>query len=113
MKEVKAIIQPFKLSEVVSALKNIEGLPGITVSEVKGFGRTRGAGARDVEVSDFIEYVKKIKLELVINDGLTEAVVEAIQSHAHTGSPGDGKIFISTVDDVVRVSTAERGPSAI
>lgn len=113
MKEIKAIIQPFKLSEVVTALKNIEGLPGITVSEVKGFGRTRGENARDFEVSDFVEYVKKVKLELVITDDMTEAVVQTIQNHAHTGSAGDGKIFISSVDDVVRISTSERGPAAI
>ena len=113
MKEIKAIIQPFKLTDVVTALKAISGLPGITVSEVKGFGRTRGANARERVITDFVEYAMKVKLEIVVPEEMAATVVDAIQRHAHTGNAGDGKIFVSTVDDVVRVSTNERGVAGI
>ena len=113
MKEIKAVIQPFKLTAVVIALKSINGLPGITVSEVKGFGRTHARNARDRVVTDFVEYAMKVKLEVVVPEEMAAAVVNAIQSHAHTGNAGDGKIFVSTVDDVVRISTNERGVSGI
>ena len=113
MKEIKAIIQPFKLTDIINALKAISGLPCVTVSEVKGFGRTRGRDARDRVTTDFVEYARKMKLEIVVRDEMAAAVVDVIQSHAHTGNPGDGKIFVSTVDDVVRVSTNERGISGI
>ena len=112
MKEIKAIIQPFKLTAVVSALKAIQGLPGVTVSEVKGFGRTRGQSGSDRR-AELVEYVKKIKLEIVVADEMAAAVVDVIQDRAYTGNVGDGKIFVSTVDDVVRVSTNERGAAAI
>jgi nitrogen regulatory protein P-II 1 len=113
MKEIKAIIQPFKLTDIINALKAVSGLPGVTVSEVKGFGRTRGCDARDRVTTDFVEYARKMKLEIVVQDEMAAAVVDVIQRHAHTGNPGDGKIFVSTVDDVVRVSTNERGLSGI
>lgn len=113
MKEIKAIIQPLMLSKVINALKELEGLPGVTVSEVKGFGRGRAVNAQDKIVEDLVEYVKRIKLEIVVPDHLVEAVVQIIQTHARTGHPGDGKIFVSTVDDVIQIRTGERGEGAI
>lgn len=113
MKEIKAIIQPFLLSKVVEALKEIEGLPGITVSDVRGFGRARAVGARDAMLQDNVEYVKKSKLEIVVPNDLAETVVEVIRSKAHTGNPGDGKIFVYSVDDVMRIRTGERGESGV
>ncbi|HJT70783.1 MAG TPA: P-II family nitrogen regulator [Terriglobales bacterium] len=107
MKEIKAIIQPFQTSRVVDALRAMEGLPGITVSEVKGFGRNRARNAQEKVVEDFIEYAKKTKLEIVVPDELVVSVVETIQTSAHTGRPGDGLIFISAIDEVVRIRSGE------
>lgn len=113
MKEIKAIIQPFMLGKVVAALKDIEKLPGISVSEVHGFGRTRAQSALDPVVDDAVQYVKKSKLEVVVPDDLVERVIATIQQHAHTGNLGDGKIFVYTVDEVVRIRTGDRGQIAI
>lgn len=113
MKEIKAIIQSFLLSKVVEALKEIERLPGVTVSEVHGFGRAKAAGSPGAFLDGTVEYVKKSKLEVVVPDELGEKVVQVIREHAHTGNPGDGKIFIYRVEDVVRIRTGERGESAI
>lgn len=113
MKEIKAIIQPFLLSKVVDALKEIDGLPGVTVSEVHGFGRAKAVGSPGAFLDGSVEYVKKSKLEVVVPDKLAEKVVQVIREHAHTGNPGDGKIFIYRVEDVVRIRTGEYGESAI
>ncbi|MFQ6092058.1 MAG: P-II family nitrogen regulator [bacterium] len=114
MKEVKAIVQPFMLTKVVDALKKIDGLPGLTVdSDVRGFGRNRAAQARHKIVEDTVEYAPKAKVEIVVPDELTEIVVETIQKSAHTGNPGDGKIFIIDVLDVVKIRTNERGQKAL
>jgi len=113
LKEIKAIIQPFMLSKVIDALKELEELPGATVSEVTGFGRGRAKQAAVKVIQESIEYARKAKIEIVIPDHLVDAVVQIIQTYAHTGSPGDGKIFISTVDDLVRIRTGERGNKAI
>ena len=114
MKEIKAIIQPFMLSKVINALKESESFPGVTVDmSVCGFGRGRAAEAKAMVIEDAVEYVKKVRLEIVVPDHLAEKVVQIIQTNAHTGSPGDGKIFVSTVDNVIRVSTGERGEVAI
>lgn len=113
MKEIKAIIQPFLLSKVVEALKEIEGLPGVTVSDVRGFGRARAVGSPDTETGGAVEYVKKVKLETVIPDRFVEAVIRTIREKAHTGNPGDGKIFVYEVDDVIRIRTGERGEAGI
>lgn len=113
MKEIKAIIQPFLLSRVVEALKEIEGLPGVTVSDVRGFGRARAVGSPNTVVDGTVEYVKKSKVEIVVPDSLVETVVQTIRAKAHTGNPGDGKIFVYAVDDVVRIRTGERGETAI
>lgn len=108
MKEVKAIIQPFLLSKVIDALQGIEGLPGVTVSEIKGFGRGRAHDAEEKVVDGDIEYARKVKLEIVVPDRLLDAVLEVVKKEAHTGRPGDGLIFVSTVDDVIRIRTGER-----
>lgn len=106
MKEIKAIIQPFMAEKVIDALAAIDGLPGITVSEVKGFGRTRGRTQSSRR--EPIQYLKKTKLEIVVLDGLVSAVVESIKQHAHTGNLGDGKIFVLPVEDAIRFRTGAR-----
>ncbi|MGH9531848.1 MAG: P-II family nitrogen regulator [Terriglobales bacterium] len=113
MKEIKAIVQPFMLPRIVEALQEIPDLPGVTVSEVRGFGRGRAANALEKVSEGSVEYVKKAKLEIVVPDELVALVVRTIQERAHTGSPGDGKIFVYTVEDVVRIRTGERGENAI
>ena len=106
MKEIKAIIQPFMLEKVMDALAAIDGLPGITVSEVKGFGQTRGR--TQTSRDEPIRCLKKTKLEVVVPDALATTVVECIRQHAHTGNLGDGKIFVLPVEDVIRIRTGAR-----
>ena len=114
MKEVKAIIQPFMLSKVVEALKQIDDLPGLTFDrDVRGFGRTRGEDARHKIIDDLVEYVPKAKIEIVVPDQMVEKVIGTIQANAHTGNPGDGKIFIIPVEDMVKIRTGERGEKAL
>lgn len=113
MKEIKAIIQPFMLAKVIHALKNHAGLPGVTVSEVKGFGKGQAKEAEDKIIDDSVEYVKKVKLEIVVPDNLYKEVVEIIKKNAHTGRAGDGKIFVYDVKDVIKVSSGEHGEEAI
>jgi nitrogen regulatory protein P-II 1 len=113
MIEVKAIIQPFQLNDVIEALQEIEELPGVTVSDVRGFGRARARNAKDKVIDGSIEYARKVKLEIVIPENLLNQVLQTILAHARTGNPGDGKIFISKVIDVVRIRGGERGDRAI
>lgn len=113
MKEIKAIIQPFMLTRVVTALHKIEGLPGITISEIKGFGRTRGSKETELSDEGIYEFIPKNKIEIVVPDELAELVVNTIQENAHTGNPGDGKIFVYNVGAVIKVRTNERGEGAI
>ena len=114
MKEIKAIIQPFMLSKVINALKELEGLPGVTVdTSVHGFGKSRGADAAHRVVDGLVEYVPKAKLEVVVPDRLVDAVVSTILKAAHTGNPGDGKIFVYNVQEIVKIRTGERGEGAI
>jgi len=113
MKEIKAIIRPAKLLEVTEELHEIEGLPGVTIFEIKGFGKGRARNASDKVVYEMVEFLPRIQLEVVVNDEMVDDVVNVIQKHAHTGNIGDGKIFVSTVDDVVKIRTNERGPGAI
>ena len=113
MKEIKAIIQPYVLDEVINALKQIPQLPGVTVSEVKGFGRSRAVDVAERVVEGAHDYARKIKLEIVVPDDLLESTLQAIVAHAQRGNPGDGKIFVSTVDDVIKLRTGERGKDAI
>lgn len=113
MKEIKAIFRPSRLLEVTEELQKIEGLPGVTVSEIKGFGKSRAKNAKDKVVYEMVEFIPRIQLEVVVNDEMVADVVEVIQKYAHTGNTGDGKIFVSTIDDVVKIRTNERGPDAI
>lgn len=113
MKEIKAIIQPFMLSKVINALKELKELPGVTTSEVKGFGKGQAENAQDKVVEDFIEYGKKVKLEIVVPDHFADEVVEVICANAHTGRQGDGKIFVSSVEQVVKIRTGEKGEGVI
>lgn len=113
MKEIKAIIQPFMLPKVIDALKEIPNMPGVTISEIKGFGRGRAENS-SVSTNEWgVVVVSKVKLEAVVRDEMMEEVVSTIQRHAHTGKVGDGKIFIYEVIDVVRIRTAERGSGAL
>lgn len=114
VKEIKAIIQPFMLTKVIEALKAINGLPGITVDkDVRGFGDTDTASDSHRDFDDMVEYIKKVKLEIVVPDSMSELIVKTIQQNAHTGNPGDGKIFIIDIADVVKIRTNERGANAI
>lgn len=113
MKEIKAVIQPFMLSKIIEALKALPDLPGVTVSEVKGFGKSRAADAIQKVVEDSVEYAKKVKIEIVVADNRVEDVLGAIRANASTGHAGDGKIFVTTVDDVVKIRTGQRGEQAI
>ncbi|MGK9369597.1 P-II family nitrogen regulator [Melioribacter sp. Ez-97] len=113
MKEIKAIIRPFKLDDVVTALQKIEGLPGLTISEIKGFGRSRAKGAEDSFRDGLHNYIKRVKIELVVHNDIVNEVVDVIQRTAHTGNTGDGKIFVIEVADTIRIRTNERGEDAI
>ncbi len=113
MKEIKAIIQPFMADHVIAALREMPELPGVTVSEVKGFGRGRAPGSPSEPKGGGIFGVRKLKLEIVVPDSLVDKVTETIVRYAHTGSAGDGKIFVSEVDETVKIRTGERGEQAI
>src|SRR3990172_12862184 len=113
MKEIKAIIRPSKLLEVTEELHRIEGLPGVTVSEIKGFGKDRARNAKDKVVYELVEFIPRIKLEVVVNDDMVEEVVNVIQKFSHTGNTGDGKIFVVNVEETVKIRTNERGRGAI
>lgn len=113
MQEIKAIIRPFKLDDVVTALHKIEGLPGLTISEIKGFGKSRAKNAKDAITEGLHLFIKRVKIEIVLHDGLVDEVVDTIQRIAHTGNTGDGKIFVIEVKNTVKIRTNERGESAI
>ena len=112
MKKIEASIKPFKLDEVKEALHEI-GLQGITVLEAKGFGRQKGHTELYRGAEYVVDFLPKVKIELVLDDDMLDRAVDAIQQAAHTGRIGDGKVFISTVDDAIRVRTGERGKDAI
>jgi nitrogen regulatory protein PII len=112
MKKVEAIIRPFKLEDVKLALVNA-GIVGMTVSEVRGFGRQKGQVERYRGSEFTVEFLQKLKLEIVVDDAQVDTVVDAIQEAARTGEIGDGKIFISPVDSVIRIRTGDRDSSAI
>ena len=113
MKEIKAIIRPSKLLEVTEELHRIDGLPGVTVSEIKGFGKSRAKSAKDKVVYELVEFIPRIQLEVVVNDEMVAEVVNVIQKFSHTGNTGDGKIFVVNVEEVVKIRTNERGGEAI
>ena len=112
MKKIEAIIKPFKLDEVKDALNQI-GLKGITVLEAKGFGRQKGHTELYRGAEYVVDFLPKVKIEVVMEDALVERAIEAIQHAAHTGRIGDGKIFVSTIDEAIRIRTGERGADAI
>ncbi len=112
MKKVEAIIKPFKLDEVKDALSGI-GVQGLTVSEVKGFGRQKGHTEVYRGAEYVVDFLPKIKLEIIVADEMLAQVVEAISAAAKTGRIGDGKIFVTAVEEVIRIRTGERGPDAV
>ena len=112
MKKVEAIIRPFKLEDVKLALVNA-GIVGMTVSEVRGFGRQKGQVERYRGSEFTVEFLQKLKLEIVVDDDRVDTVVSAILDAARTGEIGDGKIFISPIDSVIRIRTGDRDSSAI
>ncbi len=112
MKKIEAIIKPFKLDEVKEALHEV-GLQGITVIEAKGFGRQKGHTELYRGAEYVVDFLPKVKIELIVDDDLLERAIEAIQQAAHTDRIGDGKIFISSVEDAIRIRTGERGRDAI
>ena len=112
MKKIEAVIKPFKLDEVKEALQEV-GLQGITVLEAKGFGRQKGHTELYRGAEYVVDFLPKVKLEIVLSDDLVDAAVEAITGAARTGRIGDGKIFVSDITDVVRIRTGESGPQAI
>ena len=112
MKKVEAVIKPFKLDEVKEALHEV-GIQGITVTEAKGFGRQKGHTELYRGAEYVVDFLPKVKIEVIMEDALVERAVEAIQQAAHTGRIGDGKIFVTNVEEVVRIRTGERGNAAI
>jgi len=112
MKLVTAIIKPFKLDDVREALSEI-GVQGMTVTEVKGFGRQKGHTELYRGAEYVVDFLPKVKIEVAIDDGQLEGVVDAITKAANTGKVGDGKIFVSPLEEVVRIRTGESGPGAV
>ena len=112
MKKIEAIIKPFKLDEVREALSEI-GVMGMTATEVKGFGRQKGHTELYRGAEYIVDFLPKVKLDLLVSDEMSDKVVDTIVKIAHTGKIGDGKIFILNVEDAVRIRTGERGDKAI
>lgn len=112
MKKIDAIIKPFKLDDVREALAEV-GITGMTVTEVKGFGRQKGHTELYRGAEYVVDFLPKVKLELVVNDGDVESCIEAINRSAKTGKIGDGKIFVTTVERVIRIRTGEENEEAI
>ena len=112
MKMVTAIVKPFKLDEVREALSAI-GVQGVTVTEVKGFGRQKGHTELYRGAEYVVDFLPKVKIEAAVDDGVVDRVIEAIEAAARTGKIGDGKIFVTTVDAVVRIRTGETGADAV
>jgi len=112
MKKIEAVIKPFKLDEVKDALNAI-GIQGITVTEVKGFGRQKGHTELYRGAEYVVDFLPKVKLEVIAADNLVPKIIETIEVAAKTGRIGDGKIFVSPVEEVIRIRTGERGEAAI
>jgi nitrogen regulatory protein P-II 1 len=112
MKKIEAIIKPFKLDDVKDALNSL-GIQGMTVTEVKGFGRQKGHVELYRGAEYDISFIPKVKIEVVVADGIVEKVVGTIQEKAKTGKIGDGKIFITKIEEIIRIRTGERGEVAI
>lgn len=112
MKLISAVIKPFKLDEVREALSEV-GVKGLTVTEVKGFGRQKGHTELYRGAEYVVDFLPKVKVEVVMEDSLVERAVEAIKNAAATGRIGDGKIFVSTIEDAIRIRTGEKGDDAL
>jgi nitrogen regulatory protein P-II 1 len=112
MRKVEAIVKPFKLDDVKEALGEA-GIHGLTVSEVKGFGRQKGHTESYRGAEYIVDFLPKMKIEIVVPDGLVPRVVEAIERAARTGRIGDGKIFVTPVEEAIRIRTGERGEGAV
>jgi nitrogen regulatory protein P-II 1 len=112
MKKIEAVIKPFKLDEVKEALQDM-GVQGMTVLEAKGYGRQKGHTELYRGAEYVVDFLPKIKIEVVVDDGQLNAVIESITGAARTGRIGDGKIFVSDVLDVIRIRTGESGPAAV
>jgi nitrogen regulatory protein P-II 1 len=112
VKKVEAIVKPFKLDEVKTALSKL-GVQGLTVSEVRGFGRQKGHKEQYRGAEYTIDFVPKVKIEIVVADAAVAGVIDAITRAARTGEIGDGKIFVSPLEEVIRIRTGERGESAV
>jgi nitrogen regulatory protein P-II 1 len=112
MKKIEAVIKPFKLDEVKEALHEV-GIQGITVTEAKGFGRQKGHTELYRGAEYVVDFLPKVKLEVVVDDALAERAVEAITDAARTGRIGDGKIFVSAIEEAIRIRTGERGSDAV
>jgi nitrogen regulatory protein P-II 1 len=113
MKEIKAYIKPHKLSDVTLALHQLKGLTGMSVIDVRGFGHTRGTEAHHRTIDDLEDYLPHVKIEIICKDELVENIIVTIEKAAHTGLHGDGKIYVSDIDNAVRISTGERGDQAV
>ena len=112
MKKVEAIIKPFKLDEVKEALSGL-GVKGMTVSEVKGFGRQRGHKEIYRGAEYIVDFIPKMKIEIVVEDAMAVDAVALVQKHANTGKIGDGKIFVMEVEETIRIRTGEKGENAV
>ena len=112
MKKIEAIIKPFKLDEVKNSLSQI-GIQGLTVYEAKGFGRQKGHTELYRGAEYVVDFLPKVKIEIIIDDDLVEAALECIEQSAKTGRIGDGKIFVSSIDHAIRIRTGEKGKEAI
>lgn len=112
MKKIEAVIKPFKLDEVREALSEI-GVSGLTVTEVKGFGRQKGHTELYRGAEYVVDFLPKVKIEIVVPDSAVESAIESIIKAAHTGKIGDGKIFVTNVEQVVRIRTGETGEEAV
>ena len=112
MKKIEAIIKPFKLDDVREALSDV-GITGMTVSEVKGFGRQKGHTELYRGAEYVVDFLPKVKLEIAVSDEIVDVVIEAITASANTGKIGDGKIFVSNLEQIVRIRTGETGNDAV
>ncbi len=113
MKMITAYIKPNMLSKVAMALYDLEGLTGLSVTKVQGFGRHRAKGAQDRIIENMVEYVPHIKIEIFCQDELADRITSLIGENAHTGLRGDGKVYVVAVEEAIRISTGERGEIAI
>jgi len=113
MKEIKAYIKPHKLSTVTRALHKVNSLTGMSVTDVRGFGRGRARNAPHRIVEDLVDYIPHAKIEIVCRDEAVDEIISTIRQAAHTGLRGDGKIYVSTIEEAIRIETGEQGEKAV